>query len=159
MRFDKLKNTNRERIALISCSSRKIQCNNKLKAKDLYSASTLFSLSYEYAKADMADKVYILSDEHGLISDDQELGYYNVSLKNKTNEERKKWTLKVLTEMKEKFDIQNTEFIVLAGQYYCKLLNLEKNLLYKSFPLEHKRIGERLKFLKTEIANIQFVAD
>ena len=55
-------------VALISCSKEKK--NYTCPAKELYSASTLFSLSYKYAKK-VADKIYILSALYGLVPEDR----------------------------------------------------------------------------------------
>lgn len=54
-------------IALISCS--KMKKTYPCPAHELYSASDLFSLSYQYAKK-RADKVYILSAKYGLVVSD-----------------------------------------------------------------------------------------
>ena len=63
------------RIALISCSKEKK--NYPCPAHELYSASNLFSLSYQYAKK-YADKIYILSAKYGLVAEDCILMFYQL---------------------------------------------------------------------------------
>ena len=51
-------------VALIACASRKQDA--PCRAAELYAPSTLFSLSYAYART-LTDRIYILSAKHGLV--------------------------------------------------------------------------------------------
>lgn len=76
------------KIALISCTKEKK--HYACAARELYSSSTLFSASYRYAKR-VADKVYILSALHGLVSEDTVLNPYNKTLKDMSRKEQIIW--------------------------------------------------------------------
>lgn len=84
--YEEFQSNSRERIALISCS--KLKKSYPCKASELYSASTLFSLSYEYAKMN-ADRIYIISAKHGLVAEDKVIEPYNETLNEKSPSERK----------------------------------------------------------------------
>ena len=143
MKDDDFQNAGSERIALISCSKRKKSC--QCPASELYSASLLFSLLYKYAKAN-ADRVYILSAKHGLVAEDESLEPYDETLNTKPAAERRAWAQRVLNQLSQVCDVQNTEFIILAGQRYHEYLGPE--LPHTSLPLGKLRFGERIKFLK-----------
>lgn len=131
------------RIALISCTSKKKQY--KCTASELYSESPRFALSHKYAKKS-CDKVYILSAKYGLISEDEIIEPYNETLKDKSTEERKKWSSKVLMDLQSKFSLESDEFLILAGTSYNKYLlpNINKYEL----PLKGKKLGEWIPELK-----------
>lgn len=136
-----------ERIALISCS--KLKKPYRCRASELYSASTLFSLSYEYAKAN-ADRVYIISAKHGLVGEDEVIEPYDETLNEKTSSERQAWSQMVLNQLKQVCDIQRTEFIVLAGKYYYEYLL--PYLPHVSLPLGKLPLGKRIEFLQRNLA-------
>ena len=131
------------RIILISCVSKKL--SEKAKAKYLY-ISPLFKYNLAYAKQLAADNIFILSAKYGLVNLDDEIAPYNQTLNNMKIEERKKWSDKVLNQLKIVADLEKDEFIFLAGEKYRKyLLNHIKN--YK-IPLKGLGIGKQLGFLK-----------
>ncbi len=136
-----------ERIALISCS--KLKKPYKCSAKELYSASRLFSLSYKYAKAN-ADRIYIISSKHGLVGEDEIIAPYDETLNEKSLAERKLWSQKVLYQLKQVCDVRNAEFIILAGRNYYEYLL--PNLPHASLPLGNLPLGERIEFLQRNTA-------
>lgn len=143
------------KIILISCASQ--QGSVKAKAKYLYS-SPLFKLSWEYATKQNPDKIFILSGLHYLLDIDKEIEPYDVTLSNVSKAKRKpgqiilsskeklEWGKKIIEQLSNETDLQNDEFIVLAGQEYIK--PIIKEILHCENPLAGLRIGERLKFLK-----------
>ena len=134
-----------KRIVLISCVSKKLPY--KVKAKDLY-ISPLFKLNYQYAKSLNPDKIFILSAKYGLLNLEQEIEPYNETLNTKSTLEIKNWAQKVLIDLKKQTDLENDEFIFLAGTKYRKFLILHiKN--YK-VPMEGLTIGRQLSFLKKQ---------
>ena len=136
-----------ERIALISCSKRKMPY--ACRASELYSASTLFSLSYEYAKAH-ADRVFILSAKHGLVGEEEIVAPYEETLNEKTAAERQAWAQKVLRQLEQVCDLQRAEFMILAGKnYYEYLLPC---LSHASLPLGALPLGGRIAFLQRNLA-------
>lgn len=115
-------------------------------AKDLYQG-TLFKKSLEYAQTLNPDRIYILSAEHHLLPLDKEIGYYQNTLKGKSAQEKKEWAGIVLEQMKQEgLDLQNDEFIVLAGDNYCKYL--QDSLSDYSRPLKGLKYGEQVQRLK-----------
>ncbi|AGA67862.1 hypothetical protein Desdi_0314 [Desulfitobacterium dichloroeliminans LMG P-21439] len=135
------------RIALISCTS--LKENYRCPAKELYFKSPTFRLAYAFAEI-VADHTYILSAKYGLVSIDDILAPYNETLLDKTDEQKKKWSNEVISQLASKVSLSDDEFIILAGNNYCKylLLSISKYWL----PLEGKRQGERQPALHNLIA-------
>ena len=144
-----------KKIILIACVSKK--GDKKAKAKDLY-ISQLFKSSLTYAYKQNPDKIFILSALYHLLDIDKEIEPYNVTLskvpKDKrkpglkilTLEEKREWGKKVIELLSKQTDLENDEFIVLAGQEYIKpIIN---NISHLVNPLNGLRQGERLKFFK-----------
>ncbi|TMI62850.1 MAG: hypothetical protein E6H07_15715 [Bacteroidetes bacterium] len=143
-----------KKIILIACVSQK--GDKKAKAKDLY-ISQLFKSSLAFANKQNPDKIFILSALHHLLDIDQEIEPYNVTLskvpkakrkpglKILTSEEKVNWGKKVVEQLSKQTDLQNDEFMVLAGQEYIKpIINC---IPHFQNPLNGLRQGERVKFL------------
>lgn len=131
------------RIALISCSSKKKPY--KCAASEIYSESPRFRLTYELAKL-TCDKVYILSARYGLLEESTIVEPYNETLKEKGAQERRAWAEKVLCELRGVTDLENDEFIILAGETYREfIINSLKNYW---LPLKGKTQGEWIPALK-----------
>ena len=131
------------RIALISCSKEKK--NYPCPAHELYSASNLFSLSYQYAKK-YADKIYILSAKYGLVAEECILKPYNQTLNEMGRQQQLSWANSVLRALQKECDIESDSFILLAGNTYCR--DLVQHLPNHSLPLAGLRMGERMAYLK-----------
>jgi len=131
------------KIVLISCVSKKL--NKKSKAKDIY-ISPLFKHNLNYTYSLNPDKIFILSAKYGLLNLNQEIEPYNQTLNKMSSLEIKDWSINVLKELSSLTDLNNDEFIFLAGNNYRKyILPSIKN--YK-IPLQGLGIGRQLKFLK-----------
>ena len=77
---------------------------------------------------------------------DKEIRYYQNTLNGKNAEEKKAWARIVLNQMnQEGLDPQNDEFIVLAGDNYCKYLRDSISVFKR--PLEGLRQGEQMRRL------------
>jgi len=134
------------KIVLISCVSKKL--NHKSKAQDLY-VSPLFQKNLRYAKSLNPDKIFILSAKYGLLSLTDEVEPYDKTLNKMTSNEIKEWTNSVLKQLQKVSDLDNEEFIFLAGNNYRKfLLPHIKN--YK-IPMLGLGIGKQLKWLTERI--------
>ena len=130
------------KIILISCSKKKgIQKN---KAEHLYQ-SPLFKSSYTYAKNQKPQAIYILSAKYGLLSPDTIIEPYNQTLNKMKIAERKKWSENIIYTLKDKHSLENDIFIILAGKKYYEYFI--KSLSNIKLPLEHLKIGERLRKL------------
>ena len=130
-------------IALISCSKEKV--NYACPAYELYSASSLFSLSYQYAKRN-ADKIYILSAKYGLVDENQILHPYNHTLKEMNRQQQLQWAEDVMHQLQNACDIKNDQFIFLAGHLYYR--DLIHQISQHTLLLEGLRMGERMAYLK-----------
>ena len=131
------------RIALISCSKEKK--DYPCPAWELYSASNLFSLSYQYAKKH-ADRIYILSAKYGLVAENQIIPPYNQTLKEMNRQQQLNWASGVLAALERECNLSSDHFILLAGNTYCR--DLVQRLPNHSLPLEGLRMGERMSRLK-----------
>lgn len=131
------------RIALISCSKEKKGYPSP--AWELYSASKLFSLSYQYAKKN-ADKIYILSAKYNLVAEDQVISPYNQTLKEMNRQKQLNWATDVLEALGRECNLSSDHFILLAGNTYCR--DLIQHLPNHSMPLDGLRMGERMSRLK-----------
>ena len=133
-----------KRVVLIGCGSKKKDGVHK--AKDLYD-SDYFRKKYAYALT-FDCPIFILSAKHHLLNPEAEIGKYNESLKDKTATEKKEWTAIVLSDLKKHFDLNDTQFVILAGDDYCKYLEDSINPVR---PLKGMKIGEQNHFLTDEI--------
>lgn len=146
-----------KRIVLISCVSNK--GTKKTKAKDLYKGP-LFESSLAFAISLKPDNIYILSALHHLIDLDKEIEPYNVtlsktantkakpSLRVLTSKEKNAWGKKVTDQLKLKADLLTDEFTILAGKAYIEPIEkfMEQTNIKK--PLDGKKYGERVKFMR-----------
>lgn len=130
-------------IALISCSKEKK--NYACPAHELYSASTLFSLSYQYAK-EHTDKIYILSAKYGLVDENRILEPYDQTLSEMNRTEQLVWADRVLQDLQRECRLESDHFIILAGNNYSK--DLIPFLPNHSLPLDGLRMGERMARLR-----------
>lgn len=141
-------------IVLLSCTKSKL--DKKSPAKDLYSKSPTFQKTLKYGETLKPDKMYILSAKYHLVPLDMTLSPYDLTLKDMSSDEKEKWGNKVLQQMSSKgIDIKKDNFIFLTGKEYMKPLikhipdeNIET-------PLEGKRMGERMKWLNSQIETIK----
>jgi hypothetical protein len=146
------------KIVLIACVSKKRPL--KSKAKDLY-ISQLFKYSLAYAYSLNPDKIFILSALHHLIDLETEIEPYNVTLSKIPKSKRKQgirvmnpaekieWGKKVAEMLSKQADLQNDQFIILAGQEYIKpikpyIMNIDDRL-------HGLGIGKRIGFLKDQL--------
>jgi len=136
------------KVVLISCVSKKLHHNSK--AQDLY-ISPLFQKNLQYAKSLNPDKIFILSAKYGLLRLDEEIEPYDKTLNKMHSKEIKEWANSVLNQLEKLTDLENDEFIFLAGNNYRKfLLSYIKH--YK-IPMLGLSIGKQLQWLSNRIKN------
>ena len=134
------------RIALISCvAKKKASC---AMAKDMY-ISPLFKYAYRYAHKLNVDKIFILSAKYELVEETDMIEPYNETLNNKSTDKIKEWAKNVIATLAQKADLQNDEFIFLAGEKYRKYLI--GSICHCSIPLEGLPIGQQLSFYKENL--------
>lgn len=113
-------------------------------AVKLYDASTLFRCSLAYARQ-LSCPIYILSAKHGLVAEDQVLAPYNECLAEQTRCEKEVWADGVLSQLNARFDLGQTQFIILAGKEYCQ--PLLPSLPHYRLPLRGMSLGRRISAL------------
>ena len=141
------------RIAIISCTSSKKSYT--CKASELYSESPRFRLAYEYAKL-VSDKIFVLSAKYGLVPEDRVIEPYNETMKDKNTMQRREWSVHVLSELSLVSDLDQDNYIVLAGESYIE--NLSPHLNNYSRPLKGKALGEWIPELK-RLINLEHETD
>lgn len=131
------------KIALISCTKKQRQY--ECPARCLYSESAWFREAYWYAKL-VADEIFILSSEYGLVPEGMVITPYDNDLGDETAEERHEWGQMILDGLGRVSHLERDEFIILAGKSYYE--NLLPHLVHVEIPLEHMRQGERTPELR-----------
>jgi hypothetical protein len=114
----------------------------------MYAPSPLFRAAYNYATKNY-DAVAILSAKYGLLLPDDEIEPYELTLKNMTKQERKKWAEKVADQLKERTGLQKiSECFFHAGKEYREfLIPILENLGIKCrIPLKGLSIGKQLQW-------------
>ena len=131
------------KVVLLSCVSMKLP--HKAKARDLY-VSPLFRLGLKYAESLRPDRIFILSAEYGLVDLEKEIEPYNKTLNTMPATEVLSWAGRVLLQLKNSTDLENDEFVFLAGERYRK--HLVPHIARYSVPMKGLGIGKQLKYLK-----------
>ncbi|MBK9145145.1 MAG: hypothetical protein IPM23_21845 [Candidatus Melainabacteria bacterium] len=134
-----------------NCSSGlwKTKLDRRAKAEEMYTGD-LFRSSFEYARTrHPGASIYILSAKHGLLEPEEEIAPYDESLAEKTGAEQRIWSDKVLNQLEKVADLERDTFIILAGKIYRR--HICKHIRNYKLPLEGKRQGEQLRFLKKQV--------
>ncbi|NLM43731.1 MAG: hypothetical protein GX201_06920 [Clostridiales bacterium] len=114
-------------IALLSCT--KTKKPYRCKAREMYSESRWFPKAYEYVKRIGANKIFILSSLYGLVPEDKEIDYYEKTLNDCSDSEKKEWAQRVLSDLKCEANLEKDNFIIIAGKnYYEYLIPYLKNV-------------------------------
>jgi cytoplasmic iron level regulating protein YaaA (DUF328/UPF0246 family) len=132
-----------KRIVLISCVKTKL--DHPAKAENLY-ISDLFVKNLAYAKKLKPDYIFILSAKYGLVKLNDRIAPYEKTLNQMPVHERRAWASGVVSELRKYADLEQDEFIILAGEKYREfILPYMRN--YK-IPFEGLSFGNQLKALK-----------
>ena len=130
------------KIVLISCVSKKL--HYKSKAQDLY-VSPLFKKNLQYAKSLNVDNIFILSAKYGLLKLDEEIESYDKTLNKMHSDEIKRWANSVLNQLKKSTNLEDDEFVFLAGNNYRKFLL--PFIKHYNIPMKGLSIGKQLQWL------------
>jgi hypothetical protein len=133
-------------LILISCVKTKL--NRKAKARNLY-LSDLFKKTLQYAELLRPDKIFILSAKYGLVALDDEIEPYEKTLNTASSREIKEWANSVVQRLRTVTDLNQDEFVFLAGDKYRKCLlphikNYEIPMLGLSFGRQLQWLGEKI---------------
>jgi hypothetical protein len=138
-----------KKIVLISCVSKKRPV--KSKARDLY-ISPLFRKNLKYALKLKPDQIFILSAKYGLVSLEEEIEPYDLTLNTMSANEVKDWSKGVLSDLANEADLEEDLFIFLAGAKYRKYL--VGHLTHFEVPFEGLPIGKQLQQLTIQGNNV-----
>lgn len=136
------------KIVLISCVSKKQSVTSR--ADEMY-ISSLFKLNLQLAKKLRPDYIFILSAKYGLITLEDIIEPYDLTLNKMSKIDRINWAKKVLNELQQQTNLQKDHFIILAGNRYREYLIQHFNSY--EVPMEGLKIGQQLQFLKGQIEN------
>lgn len=140
-------------VCILGCVKTKRNAPGKITAIDLY-IGIRFTLMLEYARKHYNDdRIYILSDEYGLVKLTDEIETYEKSLKNMTPGERDLWGNRIIDQLRnEGYNPDTDEFEILAGAMYVRHITGEGKIRNFNLPLKGMKIGEQLHFLKERTA-------
>jgi len=132
-----------KRIVLISCVKTKL--DHPAKAENFY-ISDLFVKNLAYARKLKPDLIFILSAKYRLLKLNDRIAPYEKTLIKMPVQARRVWASGVISELRKHADLEQDEFIILAGEKYREfLLPYMRN--YK-IPFEGLSFGNQLKALK-----------
>lgn len=134
-----------DRIYLVSCVTKKRAYSSS--AKDLYLSAWFVSARDRITREGVP--WYILSAKFGLLNPDTVIAPYNVTLNGMGVAVRRRWAVRVITQMEEALPSVD-EVVIFAGQRYREFLEeyLRRRYTSVSVPMEGLRIGEQLRWLK-----------
>lgn len=96
--------------------------------------SPFFPTSLSYAEI-IADDIYVISAEYHLVELDSVINWYDKTLNDFSSSEATAWGKTVLKQISERYDVSETEFVILAGQKYYR--PIIKGLPHTKFPLRN----------------------
>jgi cytoplasmic iron level regulating protein YaaA (DUF328/UPF0246 family) len=134
-------------VVLLSCvkSKRAERC----RAGDMYT-SPLFQKMMAYAQSLKPSKTFILSAKYGLLSPDDLIEPYELTLKKMKKLERRAWADKVLAALRQSCDLDTEEFVFLAGVPYRE--NLVSHIRHYTVPMEGLDFGTQLRWLGEQVS-------
>lgn len=133
-------------VVCLSCV--KSKRSKPSKARDMY-VSALFTKMLAYAESLHPEKIYILSAKYGLLNLDDEIDPYELTLKNMPARARSLWAESVLSKMKREVDLENNQFVFLAGMPYRE--NLLQHIRHYTVPMEGLSFGRQLQWLDGQL--------
>jgi len=134
----------KRKIGLLATARKK--AINPSAAIDLY-ISPLFVKSVQYAQ-DHYDDFFFFSAKEGLLTKDQYIEPYNVSIKNFSTSEKREWAHQVIHELEQRVLPSQCRIYIHGGWVYREFLQpaLEKAGFDFEVPLEGYSIGNQLKW-------------
>ena len=137
-------------LFLVSCVSKKHSTPRP--ARELY-CSDWFRKARAYVEMEDA-KWFILSAKHGLVSPDQVIKPYNMTLKNMSTLKRRGWAKKVADTLQPHCKAGNRVIVLGGSKYREHLVPLLKEWgCYVETPLEGMGIGQQKRWLKHKLTS------
>jgi hypothetical protein len=131
-----------QKIVLISRVSMKQR--QKARARDLY-ISPWLKKNLQYATRLEPDKMFILSAKYGLVGLEDEIEPYNLTLNTLPAAEIRRWAARVLRQLHVETNLEEDQFVFLAGAKYRKYLL--PHLKHYEIPFEGVPFGKQLQQL------------
>jgi hypothetical protein len=133
------------RIAFVSCV--KTKSTTPELAERLY-ISPWFRMAREWARRN-AERWFILSAEHGLLSPDTLVAPYETTLNRMAIEDRKRWSSHVAWQMDE-LNVKGDLAVVLAGERYREFLMNQLVIRFENVkvPMKGLMMGQQLGWMK-----------
>ncbi|MDM5315496.1 hypothetical protein QUF49_05770 [Fictibacillus sp. b24] len=134
----------KRKIGLLATARKK--ASNPSAAIDLY-ISPLFVKSVQYAQQHY-DDFYFFSAKEGLLTKDQYIEPYNVSIKNFSTSKKREWAHKVIQDLEKNNKPSQCKIYIHGGWVYREFLQpeLERAGFQFEVPLEGYSIGNQLKW-------------
>ncbi len=132
-----------KRVVLVTCGAKKR--TGRHAARDLY-VGPYYRACLEYAESLRPDHIFILSAKYGLLDPARKISAYDETLNDMRIADRRKWALRVLEQIRDKFDAGIVTYTILAGAPYWR--HLVPALRHVELPLKGKGIGKQLQYLK-----------
>jgi hypothetical protein len=134
----------KRKIGLLATARKK--ATHPSAAIELY-ISPLFVKSVQYAQNNY-DDFFFYSAKEGLVTKDQYIEPYNVSIKNFSTSEKREWARKVITDLEHHVKPSQCVIYIHGGWVYREYLQpaLEKAGYQFEIPLEGYSIGNQLKW-------------
>ncbi|ANC78209.1 DUF6884 domain-containing protein [Fictibacillus phosphorivorans] len=134
----------KRKIGLLATARKKASTPSA--AIDLY-ISPLFVKSVQYAQ-NHYDDFFFFSAKEGLVTKDQYIEPYNVSIKNFTTSEKREWAHHVIQDLEQNIKPSQCKIYIHGGWVYREFLQpaLERAGFQFEVPLEGYSIGNQLKW-------------
>ena len=134
-------------VVLLSCvkSKRAQRC----RAGDMY-ISPLFQKMMAYGQSLDPKRLFILSAKYGLLSPDDLIEPYELTLKKMKVGERRAWAQSVLAALRQNCDLDAHQFVFLAGVPYRE--NLVPHIKHYTVPMEGLDFGTQLQWLGQQVS-------
>lgn len=134
-------------VYLISCT--KSKQNRTCKAEEMYMPSTKFRASLAYAENRVnsrTEQIFILSAKYGLLELDEIIETYDETLFGKPQAECDGWGSQVVKGLSSRFNLAETNFVILAGSSYVN--PLVGKLEHITTPLKGMPMAESISWLQ-----------
>src|SRR4051812_14248834 len=107
------------KIALVSCT--KLKANHSCSAIKMYQKSSLFSKAIKYIEQQNYDNWFVLSAKYGLLSQQDVIEPYDITINTMKVSERKEWS-KLVAKQLENLQMDITQIDFYVGSKYREYL-------------------------------------
>lgn len=128
-------------VLVLGCSAKKLR--TPAPARELYRGA-LFRKALAWGEARFPGAAaLVLSAKLGIVEIDRVIEPYDLSLNGMSSDEREAWGRSIERDLRSRFDVTTTRFIVCAGSKYCRPFARSPLVEY---PMKNLPLGRALKF-------------